>query len=207
LVARAAAHACARLTQAAARYVAYNRRFAHGTPTVCRTRQLRPRRTRESALRLSEHCMSIIDISEVKPGSHVTLHYRLSLADGAEVINTFNDKPATLLLGAGQLAPPLEDILLGLKVGHHSTFRLAPGQAFGPRNPELIQRVSLATLRENSMIGEDFSPGDLVEFNAPGGGRYAGVLKEVSETSALFDFNHPLAGQALAFEVKIIGIL
>ena len=61
--------------------------------------------------------MSIIDISEVKPGSHVTLHYRLSLADGAEVINTFNDKPATLLLGAGQLAPPLEDILLGLKVG------------------------------------------------------------------------------------------
>ena len=166
-----------------------------------------PRRTRESALRLSEHCMSIIDISEVKAGSHVTLHYRLSLADGAEVINTFNDKPATLLLGAGQLAPPLEDILLGLKVGHHSTFRLDPGVAFGPRNPELIQRVSLATLRENSMIGEDFSPGDLVEFNAPGGGRYAGVLKEVSETSALFDFNHPLAGQALAFEVKIIGIL
>ena len=160
-----------------------------------------------SALRPNEYCMSIIDISEVKSGSHVTLHYRLSLADGAEIVSTFNDKPATLLLGAGQLAPPLEDILLGLKVGHHSTFQLASGQAFGPRNPELIQRVSLATLRENSMIGEDFSPGDLVEFNAPGGGRYAGVLKEVGETSALFDFNHPLAGQALAFEVKIIGIL
>ncbi|HBN6129051.1 TPA: peptidylprolyl isomerase, partial [Clostridioides difficile] len=47
----------------------------------------------------------------------------------------------------------------------------------------------------------------LIEFNAPDGGRYAGVLKEVSETSALFDFNHPLAGQALTFEVKIIGIL
>jgi FKBP-type peptidyl-prolyl cis-trans isomerase SlpA len=82
-----------------------------------------------------------------------------------------------------------------------------PGQAFGPRNPEMLQWVSLATLRENAMIGENFAPGDLVEFNAPGGGRYAGVLKEVSETSALFDFNHPLAGQALAFEVKIIGIL
>ena len=108
--------------------------------------------------------MSIIDISEVKPGSHVTLHYRLALADGADIVNTFTDKPATLLLGAGQLAPPLEDILLGLKVGHHSTFRLTPEQAFGPRNPELIQRVSLTTLREHSMIGEDFSPGDLVEF-------------------------------------------
>jgi FKBP-type peptidyl-prolyl cis-trans isomerase SlpA len=151
--------------------------------------------------------MSMSNISEVTPGSHITLHYRLSLADGAEVMNTFADQPATLLLGAGQLAPPLENVLLGLKVGHHSTFQLAPGQAFGPRNPDLIQRVSLAALRENSMIGEHFSPGDLIEFNAPRGGRYAGVLKEVGETSTLFDFNHPLAGAALAFEVQIIGIL
>lgn len=151
--------------------------------------------------------MSIIDISEVKAGSHVTLHYRLALTDGADIVNTFGDKPATLLLGAGQLAAPLEDILQGMKTGDHSTFRLGEGEAFGPRNPELIQRVSLATLRENGMMGEDFTPGDLIEFNAPSGGRYAGVLKEVGETSALFDFNHPLAGQALTFEVNIIGIL
>jgi len=151
--------------------------------------------------------MSIIDLSEVKPGSHVTLHYRLALADGADIVNTFGDKPATLLVGAGQIAPPLEDILVGLKTGHHSTFRLGAGKAFGERNPELVQRVALAALRENGMVDEDFTPGDVIEFNAPDGGRYAGVLKEVGETSALFDFNHPLAGQALTFEVKIIGIL
>jgi FKBP-type peptidyl-prolyl cis-trans isomerase SlpA len=151
--------------------------------------------------------MSIIDISEVKPGSHVTLHYRLSLADGADIVNTFAEKPATLLLGAGQLAPTLEDILVGMKVGHHSTFQLGADEAFGPRNPELLQRVALSTLRENGMMNEALTPGDLIEFNAPGGGRYAGVLKEIGETSALFDFNHPLAGQALTFEVKIIGIL
>ncbi len=81
--------------------------------------------------------MSIIDVSEVKPGSHVTLHYRLALPDGADIVSTFADKPATLLLGAGQLAPPLEEILLGLKIGHHSTFRLEPDQAFGPCNPEI----------------------------------------------------------------------
>jgi FKBP-type peptidyl-prolyl cis-trans isomerase SlpA len=151
--------------------------------------------------------MSIIDISEVKPGSHVTLHYRLSHDKGGDIINTFDDKPATLLMGAGQLAAPLEDILLGMKVGHHSTVRLTPEQGFGVRNPDLIQKVSLATLRQNAMIGEDFVPGDLVEFNAPNGGRYAGVLKQVAQTYALFDFNHPLAGQPLTFEVKIIGIL
>lgn len=151
--------------------------------------------------------MSIIDLAEVKSGSHVTLHYRLSLADGADIVNTFADKPATLLVGAGQIAPPLEEILLGMKTGHHSTVRLGAGAAFGERNPELLQRVSLATLRENGMIDDDFTPGDVIEFNAPDGGRYAGVLKEVGETSALFDFNHPLAGQALTFEVHIIGIL
>lgn len=151
--------------------------------------------------------MTLIDIAQIKPGSHVTLHYRLALAGGADVINTFAGKPATLLLGAGQLAPPLEEILLGLQVGHHSVFQLTPGQAFGPRNPDLLQRVSMATLREHAMLGEEFAPGDPVEFNAPGGGRYAGVLKEVHETYALFDFNHPLAGQPVVFEVKIIGIL
>jgi FKBP-type peptidyl-prolyl cis-trans isomerase SlpA len=151
--------------------------------------------------------MSIIDISEVKTGSHVTLHYRLSLADGADIVNTFGDKPATLLIGAGQIAPPLEDILVGLKAGHHSAFQLGAGEAFGARNPDLVQRVSLAALRENGMVDDDFTPGEVIEFNASDGGRYAGVLKEIGETSALFDFNHPLAGQALTFEVKIIGIL
>lgn len=151
--------------------------------------------------------MTVIDLARIKNGSHVTLHYRLACSDGKDIVNTFSEKPATLMLGAGQLSPGLEDILIGMRVGDHSTFRLEPAQAFGPRNPELLQRVSLATLRANSAAGEDFAPGDLVEFNAPGGGRYAGLLKEVGETSALFDFNHPLAGQVVVFEVQIIGIL
>jgi FKBP-type peptidyl-prolyl cis-trans isomerase SlpA len=79
--------------------------------------------------------------------------------------------------------------------------------AFGPRNPELLQRVSRATLRENSQLGEEYAVGDVVEFNAPGGGRFAGVLRALDEEGALFDFNHPLAGQPVKFEVKIIGIL
>ncbi|SDV49367.1 FKBP-type peptidyl-prolyl cis-trans isomerase [Chitinasiproducens palmae] len=151
--------------------------------------------------------MTLIDLARVGPGSHVTLHYRLARPDGEDIVSTFDERPATLLLGAGQLAPTLEEMMIGMKAGDHSVFRLTPEQGFGPRNPELIQRVKLSTLRENSMVGEDFSPGDLVEFNAPGGGRYAGVLKEVGETSALFDFNHPLAGQELVFEVQIIGII
>lgn len=143
----------------------------------------------------------------VTEGSFLTLHYRLSAPDGRDIVTTFDDSPATLQLGSGQLAPFLESCLVGLSEGTHQTFELSPEHAFGPRNPELLQRVSLATLRENSDADESYAVGDLVDFAAPGGGRFAGVLLELGEQDALFDFNHPLAGQPVKFEVRIIGVL
>jgi FKBP-type peptidyl-prolyl cis-trans isomerase SlpA len=143
----------------------------------------------------------------VTAGAYLTLHYRLAAADGQEIVTTFDGNPATLQLGSGQLAPFLESQLMGLGEGVHQVFELPAEQAFGPRNPDLIQRVSHATLAENSQFGEQYSIGDVVEFNAPGGGRFAGVLRELDGDDTVFDFNHPLAGQALKFEVKIIGIL
>jgi FKBP-type peptidyl-prolyl cis-trans isomerase SlpA len=143
----------------------------------------------------------------VTEAAYLTLHYRLATMDGADIVSTFQDNPATLTLGSGQLAPFLEACLIGLPEGAHQIFDLPPEQAFGPRNLDLIQRVSRATLKENSQLGEEYSIGDLVEFAAPGGGRFAGVLREIDADGALFDFNHPLAGQPVKFEVKIIGIL
>lgn len=143
----------------------------------------------------------------INQSAYLTLHYRLAAADGTDIVSTFNDSPATLQLGHGQLAPFLEECLLGLPEGTHRTFDLPPEKAFGPRNPELLQRVSKATLAENSQLGEQYVVGDLVEFAAPGGGRFAGIVRDIDQDGALFDFNHPLAGQPLRFEVKIIGIL
>ncbi len=143
----------------------------------------------------------------VTEGAFLTLHYRLSSQDGRDIVTTFNDNPATLQLGSGQLVPALESRLVGLPEGAHQMFELGAGEAFGPRNPELLQRVSLATLRENSDADEEYAVGDVVDFNAPGGGRFAGVLLELGDDDALFDFNHPLAGQPVKFEVRIIGIL
>ncbi|GAA4025267.1 peptidylprolyl isomerase [Actimicrobium antarcticum] len=140
-------------------------------------------------------------------GAYLTLHYRLASQDGTEIVTTFNDNPATLQLGSGQLAPFLEQRLLGLPEGAHQTFDLLPDEAFGPRNPSLVQRVTRATLAENSQFGVEYAIGDVVEFNAPNGGRFAGVLREFSGDDTVFDFNHPLAGQSLKFEVRIIGIL
>jgi len=146
-------------------------------------------------------------LPQVTREAYLTLHYRLSSADGVDMITTFNDTPATLLMGQGQLAPFLEDCLVGLPEGTHQVFELPPERAFGPRNPELLQRVSLAALKENSAFDAEYRIGDLVDFAAPGGGRFAGVLREIDDEGALFDFNHPLAGQSVRFEVKIIGVL
>lgn len=143
----------------------------------------------------------------VTESAYLTLHYRLVGPDDVDIVSTFNDNPATLQMGVGQFAPFLEVCLIGLAEGAHKTFELSPEKAFGERNPDLIQRISRTMLEENSQLGESYSIGDLVEFNAPSGGRFAGVLRAIDEDDVLFDFNHPLAGQTVKFEVRIIGIL
>lgn len=147
----------------------------------------------------------------IQPGSFLTLHYRLAGPDGADLVNTFNDKPATLSLGTGELAPAIESRLIGLEEGARASFDLAPGEAFGERNPELLQRVKLALLRDLGDPDETYRLGDVVQFPTPDGqAAYAGVVREVgpaAEDWALFDFNHPLAGQPVTFEVQVIGVL
>ncbi len=144
----------------------------------------------------------------VQSGSFLTLHYRLSGPDGADVVNTFDDKPATLSLGMGQLAPAMESRLIGLAEGERQTFRLAPGEAFGERNPDMLQRVARKALAQMAEPDEAYAPGDVVRFPTPDGqGSFAGVVREIGDDWLLFDFNHPLAGQAVSFEVQLIGVM
>jgi FKBP-type peptidyl-prolyl cis-trans isomerase SlpA len=147
-------------------------------------------------------------LNHVQTGSFLTLHYRLAGPDGADVINTFADKPATLSLGTGELAPAMEARLIGLAEGARALFELAAGEAFGERNPELLQRVKRALLDELGEAGEQYRVGDVVQFPTPDGqGRYAGVVREVDDDVLVFDFNHPLAGRPVTFEVQLIGVL
>ncbi len=147
-------------------------------------------------------------MTTIEPGSFLTLHYRLAGPDGADVINTFGDKPATLSLGTGQLAPAMEARLIGLAEGARQSFELAAGEAFGDRNPELLQRVKLSLLHELGDPDARYELGDVVQFPTPdGAASYAGVVREVGPDWLLFDFNHPLAGQPVRFEVQVLGVL
>jgi FKBP-type peptidyl-prolyl cis-trans isomerase SlpA len=147
-------------------------------------------------------------LNSVQRGSFLTLHYRLAGPDGLDIINTFHDKPATLSLGTGELAPAMEARLLGLSEGTHTSFELAPGEAFGERNPELLQRVKRGLLDELGDPDQQYDVGDVIQFPTPDGqATYAGVVREVNGESLLFDFNHPLAGVPLVFDVRVIGVL
>lgn len=148
-------------------------------------------------------------MNRIAPGSHVTLHYRLSaLVEGVErdVINTYPARPATLQLGAGQLAPALENHLLGLTEGDEARFEVAAADGYGERNPQLVQSLARAAFDANA-DGGDYQIGDPVRFTAPDGRGFSGVLKARDERRVLVDFNHPLAGLPLRFQVKVIGVL
>jgi FKBP-type peptidyl-prolyl cis-trans isomerase SlpA len=153
--------------------------------------------------------------SVVQPGSFLTLHYRMAGPSldgqpGADIINTFAGKPATLSLGAGELSPAIEQRLLGLSEGTRTRFELAAGEAFGERNPELVQWVARKLLNELGDPHEQYKVGDVVQFPTPDGmGQYAGSVQQVRADgdAVQFDFNHPLAGQPVVFEVQLIGVL
>jgi FKBP-type peptidyl-prolyl cis-trans isomerase SlpA len=150
--------------------------------------------------------------AQVQPGAFLTLHYRLSGPAG-EAISTFDGKPATLTLGGGQLSPALEQCLVGLEEGTQQSFDLPAGAAFGERSPTMQQWLDAKELRAMGEPGEEYAVGDVVHFPTPdGAGQFAGVVLATRENAGKleavqFDFNHPLAGQPVRFDVHVIGVL
>lgn len=140
----------------------------------------------------------------VQPDSYLALHYRLATGDDVELVSTFNEAgPATMQLGTGELAPPLEQCLMGLTPGERHVFLLEADQAFGAHNPQLVQRIGISDLPPNTAPELH----GMVECSSPSGDKFSGVVRELDDESVLLDFNHPLAGKKLRFEVEILGIL
>lgn len=154
----------------------------------------------------------LVDPPAVTMGSFLTLHYRLAGPDGQDIVNTFEGKPSTFSLGDGALAPAMEQRLLGLREGERQSIDMDPGEAFGDRNPQMVQRVGLALLRQWGDPHAVYTEGDVIQFPAPeqatgGPSSFTGMVHEVGDDWLTIDFNHPLAGLPVTFEVQIIGVL
>lgn len=138
----------------------------------------------------------------ISPGSTVTLHLSLTLEDGTVAESTFGGEPHTFTMGDGTLASGLELALYGLYPGDTQRIRLTPEQTFGRRDPANIHRVPRASFPVDLHI----EPGVIVGFETPGGDEVGGVVLAVEADAVEVDFNHPLAGHEITFDVEIIDV-
>ncbi|WON77632.1 FKBP-type peptidyl-prolyl cis-trans isomerase [Serratia sp. UGAL515B_01] len=141
--------------------------------------------------------------AQVNSNSAVLAHFTLKLADGTTAESTHsNGKPALFRLGDGSLSAALEQQLLGLRVGEKCTFTLQPEAAFGSENPDLIQFFSRRDFTETGVP----DVGTIMLFTAMDGSEMPGMVREVAEDSITVDFNHPLAGRTVTFDIEVLEI-
>ncbi len=141
----------------------------------------------------------------LRPGSVVTLHYRLECACH-ELANTFDAGPETFTLGVGELEGRLEILLLGLNVGDHPIYELGPGEAFGDHDPVMIHDLPRADFAAHLATDMVLEVDGGVDFSLPNGQVLTGSVLEIGTDTVRIDFNHPLAGLPVTFEVKILAI-
>ena len=137
----------------------------------------------------------------IGPDKEVTLHFALNLENGDVVDSTFDKKPATFKVGDGNLLPGFEAKLFGLKAGDQRTLQVEPENAFGQPNPQNVQ-----IMPRSQFEGMELSEGLLVIFNDAANTELPGVVKAFDDSQVTIDFNHPLAGKTLNFQVEIIEV-
>ena len=142
-------------------------------------------------------------MTEQRIGSQtqVTLHFAIRLESGDLVDSTEGKAPATFCVGDGNLLPGFEQALFGLKAGDKRSLPISPEQGFGQPNPQNVQ-----VMPRSQFTDMPLSEGLLIIFQDAAKGELPGVVKAFDEQQVSIDFNHPLAGKPLTFEVEIIEV-
>ena len=133
--------------------------------------------------------------------TQVTLHFALRLENGDTVDSTFDKSPATFTVGDGSLLPGFEAALFGFKAGDKRTLEILPENAFGQPNPQNVQIIPRSQFNDMEL-----SEGLLVIFNDAANTELPGVVKAFDGEQVTIDFNHPLAGKTLTFDVEIFEV-
>ncbi|AZQ09604.1 FKBP-type peptidyl-prolyl cis-trans isomerase [Shewanella khirikhana] len=128
-------------------------------------------------------------------------HMNILLSDGSTADSTkASGKPARLNIGDGSLSPAFEAELGALKVGDSHKFTLQPQDAFGDVNPDAIHHLDRSRFPADMQL----ETGVIVSFAGPGGSEIPGIVRDVAGDSVTVDLNHPLAGQAVTFELEVL---
>lgn len=138
----------------------------------------------------------------IGPGTKVTLHFALRLADGKEIDSNFDREPATFTVGDGNLLAGFEKAMFGLQEGARETFLIKPEDSFGQRNPNNVQEID----RDQFSPDIELSEGLMLSFADAQKTELPGVVQRFDEQTVVVDFNHPLAGREILFDVAILRI-
>lgn len=142
-------------------------------------------------------------MTKISANSEVIMHFTIKLEDGSVADSTkTSGKPAKLVMGDGSLTENFEKCLLGLTQGEVASFTLEPEDAFGQPNPDNVQHMDRSLFAGDAPAEE----GTIIAFAGPGGQEIPGVITEVAGESVTVDFNHPLAGHRVIFDVEIVGV-
>jgi FKBP-type peptidyl-prolyl cis-trans isomerase SlpA len=138
----------------------------------------------------------------VDKGTRVTLHFSLKLPDGQVIDSNFEKEPAKLEIGDESLPVHIEANLFGLKAGDKKSYELSPEKAFGQHNPNNVQPFKRHDFGPDMVL----EPGVMISFVDVGQHELPGVISHVEDDEVQVDFNHPLAGHTLIFDVEIIDV-
>lgn len=135
--------------------------------------------------------------------STVSLHFTIKLSNGSIADSTHNmNKPARLKIGDGSLSENFESHLIGLRSGDSKTVDLKSQDAFGAPNPDNIHHMDRSKFVGDAAV----EVGTIMAFSGPDGMEIPGIISDITGDSVTVDFNHPLAGQDVTFEVEILSV-
>ena len=142
--------------------------------------------------------MNPVDVP-VSEGTRIFLNFSLSLEDGSEVDSNFGAEPVSFVYGDGSLLPGFEFLLLGMAAGQRSLFTVLPENAFGQPNDNNVQQIARDQFDDDVTL----EVGMVFSFADAAGGELPGMLLSYDDDEVTVDFNHPLAGRMILFDVLV----
>lgn len=138
----------------------------------------------------------------IQNGSEVLMHFTITLEDGTVADSTDGEDPLRFVMGDQTLIEGLELALYGLKAGDKQSLKIDPENAYGYPDPENVQAMQ----REDFPSNMELAKGVIVAFATPDGEEFPGMVMEVGDEQVTVDFNHPLAGHQITFDVEILEV-
>ncbi len=142
-------------------------------------------------------------MSNAEAGDTVRIHYTGRLDDGATFDSSVGHDPLEFILGAGHVITGFDEAVTGMAVGEEKSVRLEVDAAYGPRDEDLVHVVA----RDQIPAEIELEVGTGLQTSDPDGNTTRLVVRELRDADVVLDANHPLAGEALTFDLHLVEIV